>query len=504
MALRARPYSLLGCQRKGPRKRGAVYARYSSRFQHSIADQIRVCREWAEANGIDVADAFVFFDEKTSGKKNRRAGFEALIRAVAENKVDVLITFTTNRLFRKTYRSLKFVEEELVDRRERCVFVKSNVDTDDREHWRKLLHLHSLVDELTVTLQAAHIRAAHVGQLRLGVVFGTLTYGFTGEPIAGQTAKLGKPTRKLVIDPKTSHWVRQIFAWFVDEDLSIAEIVRRRNAANSPLPQREKVVRWSSLIVRRILDNGRYRGQWQYDATEVVWQNRADYGRQFEREQPLAVVDLPHLRIVDERTRHEAQKRLADYRGRAGRKPKSGDRSQYPRLLNRICFCGKHSQQQLWVGGSAGKYLFCPQCRTDPQQGLVSQLPRVLGTRLLCKTLASTLRADADVAKRVVDSCLTQAGQLQQPDPAKLEQKRPEERNVTGQIQAVLKAPGETDQDQAENLAAVGELRKRRAVLQAEIGAMDEAASRPIRGAHGRAGACPARRTGRHPRGCGR
>jgi site-specific DNA recombinase len=284
-------------RRRGRGKRGAIYARYSSRFQHSIEDQIRACRAWAEANGIDVAEGFVFFDEKTSGKKNRRAGFQALMRAVAEDKVDVVIIFNTSRLFRKTYRSLKFVEEEICDRRKRCVFVKSNIDTEDNENWRKLLHLHSLVGEMTVTLQAAHIRAAQEGLLRMGIVFGTLTYGYSGEPIEGRKTKLGKPARKLVIDPETSGWVKQIFAWFVDEDLSIPEIVRRLNAANAPLPKRERIARWTYLIVRRILDNQRYRGVWQYGATETIWQNKSDCGRQFKREVPLAVVELPHLRI---------------------------------------------------------------------------------------------------------------------------------------------------------------------------------------------------------------
>src|SRR5437773_140343 len=35
-------------------KRGAIYARFSTRYQASIDDQIRACREWAEANDIDV------------------------------------------------------------------------------------------------------------------------------------------------------------------------------------------------------------------------------------------------------------------------------------------------------------------------------------------------------------------------------------------------------------------------------------------------------------------
>ena len=101
------------CCRRKSGKRGAIYARYSSRFQHSIADQIRECRKWADANGIEVLDRHVFFDERQTGKKSRRASFLALMRVVRAQEVDVVILFSTNRLFRKTYKTVKFVEEEI-------------------------------------------------------------------------------------------------------------------------------------------------------------------------------------------------------------------------------------------------------------------------------------------------------------------------------------------------------------------------------------------------------
>ena len=36
--------------------------------------------------------------------------------AAAADEVDVVVIFTTSRLFRKLYRTLMFVEEEIVDR----------------------------------------------------------------------------------------------------------------------------------------------------------------------------------------------------------------------------------------------------------------------------------------------------------------------------------------------------------------------------------------------------
>ncbi|MCC6126087.1 MAG: recombinase family protein [Pirellulales bacterium] len=101
---------------------GAIYARYSSRFQHSIEDQVRTCREWAERNGVHVPEKYVFVDEGVTGRSSRREGLQNLRAALESEQIGVVIIFSTNRLYRKTYRSLAFVEEEIIDRGKRCVF----------------------------------------------------------------------------------------------------------------------------------------------------------------------------------------------------------------------------------------------------------------------------------------------------------------------------------------------------------------------------------------------
>ena len=83
--------------RKSSAKIGAIYARYSSRFQHSVEDQIRTCKEWAEKHGITVPDDLIFVDRAVTGKSTRRQGLKGLHRALAEDRADVAIFFTTNR-----------------------------------------------------------------------------------------------------------------------------------------------------------------------------------------------------------------------------------------------------------------------------------------------------------------------------------------------------------------------------------------------------------------------
>lgn len=131
---------------------GAIYARYSSHFQHRIEDQVRVCREWADRNGVSVPEDLVFIDRAVSGRSSHRPGLKGLRQALRSDRAGVVIVFTTNRLYRKTYQSLAFVEEEVVDQGKRCVFVRSNIDTNDSERWRQVRQLHAMIDESLMSL----------------------------------------------------------------------------------------------------------------------------------------------------------------------------------------------------------------------------------------------------------------------------------------------------------------------------------------------------------------
>ncbi len=275
--------------RKSSTKVGAIYARYSSRFQHSVEDQILTCKEWAEKHGITVPDDLIFVDRAVTGKSTRRQGLKDFRRALAEDRAHVAIFFTTNRLYRKTYQSLAFVEEEIVDRGKRAVFVRSGpLDTAETDHWRQLLQMYSLIDEFVVQMTAEHVRAAHEGLLLQLRVFGTVTFGYSGEPIPGQKTRLGRPTRRLIVDLRAAEWVKKVYHWFVVKHASIREIVRRLNAANAPLPPRSHLRRRTRQAVRRLLSNARYRGWWEYGRTKAVWVNKPGYSKQVGREEPLA------------------------------------------------------------------------------------------------------------------------------------------------------------------------------------------------------------------------
>jgi hypothetical protein len=94
---------------------GAVYCRYSTRFQDSIGDQVRKIMEDAVRRGIFVPREYVLFDMAIRGYKSKRSGLDQLRELLSGKKVSFVLFFATNRLFRKLHRTLEFVEEKIVD-----------------------------------------------------------------------------------------------------------------------------------------------------------------------------------------------------------------------------------------------------------------------------------------------------------------------------------------------------------------------------------------------------
>jgi len=458
----------------------AIYARYSTRFQDSIEDQLRECREWANENGYDVPDHLVFRDEAKRGGSSNRSGLQALQQAIEQGGIDAVVIFATSRLFRKTYRALRFVHEEIVERGIRGVFVKSAIDTDDKDDWEMRLHVLSLVDEYQAKSAKAHIQAAHAGLLLKGRVFGTLTFGYRGEPIPGEKTKRERAARRIIVDPATSPWVAKVFRWYVSDRLSISAIVRRLNEQNAPLSPRCTTGRWTYLAVKTLLSNPRYRGLWQYGRTEAKWVSRKDYVRQVEREKPLQVQQVEELRIIDDETWFRAQELRTNNPHNAGRKAMDGDRKSRPRLLNGLLYCGYHDRP-LVVGGGQGRSAICPVCKEDGTGKLYTLLDRPLAVEVICRKIAELIRGDEFLVGRIVDTCRNAAKEQQQPDAGGIEELKAQRTRLTAQIGQVLDLFAETEEDKRENSEKAARLRRQRAGLDADIARLEAAGAKPIR-----------------------
>jgi len=78
----------------------AIYARYSSENKRdaSIADQFRICREFAQRQGWKIEREYS--DHAMSGATLMRPGFQAMMRAALLNEVDIVLAEALDRFSR--------------------------------------------------------------------------------------------------------------------------------------------------------------------------------------------------------------------------------------------------------------------------------------------------------------------------------------------------------------------------------------------------------------------
>lgn len=467
-------------QRSANQTVGVVYARYSTRFQDSIGDQIRAILEHAFQLGIYVPREHIFFDLAIRGFKKQRGGLEQVERTLRGKRAKVLLLFSTSRLFRKRYRTLEFVDRIHKGMDVRCIFIKSGVDTNDKDRWQSILAVQSMIDEFVVTMYVENIRSAHEGLLTKRLVFGTLSYGYKGEAIAGEFTNLGRPRCRIIVDPETAEIVRQIFRWYVEDELSINEIIRRLNGdPNIPLPPRATSGEWTRVAVKRILTNTRYAAWWKYGVTESVYIPDGDYNRQRMRVEPLKEIRLEELQIVSDELFHAAQARMAAEPRQGGRRAKNGDRQSRPKVLNGILVCPEHGRQ-LYVSGPFGSQMHCPSCRRLPRDNrpLYSLLNRRLALQLLCRKLVELIQADVALVENVMAACLREVELAQRPDPTRLTQLRNQVEKLDRSIALTRRTAGDTEEDQAEAEAFIKQQQRERAGLVAEVKALEAMAAK--------------------------
>ncbi|HVK08987.1 MAG TPA: recombinase family protein, partial [Gemmataceae bacterium] len=392
----------------------------------------------------------------------------------------VLLALTTNRLFRKMYKCMRFVEEEIVERGHRCIFVKTGIDTAQGQQWRLPLQVHSLVDEMSGTMYAANIRTAHEGLFLKNWVTFTVPYGYCGRDVDGPLTKRGRPRQEIAIHSEEAAWVRRIFAWFVTDRLPMARILELLNAEQALLPPKAFAGYWTHQALRYLLENPCYRGEWAYGRGENVLVSQKDYVKRRMRDKPLKTQQVEHLRLVSDEAWYAAQKLMAESPQRAGRKPRDGDRTTRPRVLNGLLYCAAHDRP-LKVCGNRGQWMTCMVCRNLPKETrpLQNYLPRALALRKVCEAIAEAIRADTGLVEKIVVACRAAATVIDESAGRPVDVLKARLDRLTSQINFVLQNPGEAEADRAESAARVKSLRADRAAIAAEVAAAEAAASRP-------------------------
>ena len=270
----------------------AIYARYSSENQRdaSIADQFRVCREFAQRQGWHVAAEFS--DHAVSGATIMRPGFQAMMREALQKKVDIVMAEALDRFSRD--------QEDTAGLFKRLTFAGVNIVTLAEGD---ITHLHiglkGTMNALFLKELAEKTRRGLRGRIELGKAGGGVSFGYR---IVRRLENGLVTTGEREIVPEEAAIVRRIFSDYA-AGASPKQIAKALNAEGIRGP---RGALWSPSTIHGsaergigILHNELYIGR-------LVWNRQRflkdpDTGKRVARMNPPSewiIKEVPELRII--------------------------------------------------------------------------------------------------------------------------------------------------------------------------------------------------------------
>jgi DNA invertase Pin-like site-specific DNA recombinase len=403
----------------------ASYTRFSSSNQDekSISDQQRDCRARAARDGFEMTPSLDFSDEAVSGAKHSREGFDEMLAAARAGRIRVLYLVNLSRLARDLILTLQVLRELVYGCKVRVVCIDEGLDTDQNENWQLLAAIFGVQNQQYLKTLAQNVFRGQTGVILDMLSVGDYCFGFMGEAIPGtekqRKGRLKVPKKKYVIDWDKAEWVIRIFNWFVIDKKPLRWIARELNRHQAPKDHRATTPQWYHQILLGLLSNRKYVGLWPWGEKKNVRDQMTGQMRQEKR--PIAEAEqwlrhFPDLAVIDHEIFAKAQKRLREnavahgkHRRANGQLTGSSRESHdaHPRHpLSGLIKCG-HCGRRFNVGGTKGKYLFCPgyprgtcPCQTTLQRALAESLIlNTIGDRVLSNPtwvehlLALTLRS---------------------------------------------------------------------------------------------------------------
>ena len=222
-----------------------IYARYSSERQteQSIEGQLRVCREYAEEQGITIIGEYI--DRAISGTTDKRPDFQRMISDSSSRTFQAVIVYKLDRFARDRYASALY-KSKLKKNGVRVLSAQEHI-TDAPEGIILEGLLEAMNEYYSAELSQKIKRGMRESILKGKTTGGNVALGY----------RIG-PDKRLEIDEKGAAIVRRIFDAY-NSGKTFAEICADLNAAGLST-SRGKAYRGSTIT--RILSNKRYVGEY--------------------------------------------------------------------------------------------------------------------------------------------------------------------------------------------------------------------------------------------------
>ena len=311
--------------------RVAIYARYSSDLQSdaSIDDQVRICRERAEREGWAVVG--VYADHAQSGASMMRAEIQDLILDARSRKFDIVMAEALDRLSRD--------QEDIAHIYKRLTFEGVRIITLSEGEVGKIhIGLKGTMNALFLEELAKKTHRGLQGRVLAGKSAGGKAYGYS---IVRKFDAQGQPIRgEREINETEAEIVRRIMSEYV-RGKSPRKIAFELNAEGIPGPCGRA---WSASTINGhrkrgtgIVNNELYVGIQVWDRRKFL-KDPSTGGRAARMNRPEAVtrVEVPHLRIVDQKLWDEVKA----YQAALDRAMGLSYKRRPPRLFSNLLKCG--------------------------------------------------------------------------------------------------------------------------------------------------------------------
>ena len=240
----------------------AIYARVSTErqdLQQTIDSQVAILTAWVRQQAYRLADEHIYCDRGFSGARLDRPALDRLRDDAQAGLFDVVAILTPDRLARK-YAYQALILDELRRIGCRVVFVQHPVSDDPND--QLLLQIQAAVAEYERAILGERFRRGKLHKAQAGrYVANVAAYGYR------YVRKQDGADGHLVVDEAEAVLVRTLYAWLVDEQMTVRQITKRLNAG--PCRPRNGRPAWSTSVVHHILSDPVYTG--------TAYANRYEY-----------------------------------------------------------------------------------------------------------------------------------------------------------------------------------------------------------------------------------
>ncbi len=242
-------------------KTAAIYCRVSTEDQEregtSLQTQLEACLTYCQSRGYDVAYRF---SEAYSGLTLERPKLNELRELVRNEQIDVVVVYCLDRLSRDPVHGVIVIEEL----EKHHVDLEAVTETIDGSGVGKLI---SYIRGFASKLETEKIRERTMRGKRASASAGKIPHGGFARLYG---CDYDRDVKKRVVNETQTRWVKSMFGWLVNDQLSVNAITHQLRALNAPTKYGRP---WGRSSVLAILRNPAYTGK-TYAFTFVQGTNR--------------------------------------------------------------------------------------------------------------------------------------------------------------------------------------------------------------------------------------